>query len=224
MSCEVMPPLAIIQAGSAASARTAETRQQKRCGRWRGCPHHHCPRRRHGSYRAGRPTVPALQRPDAPSRRPRRGNRPELRGRQVRCGLWHHVEARRAAGSCGRFRIRPRPGRARNAVRRARSPDLVAALWAPGRSAPGRTTVRCGIGTICPRARRAARLRRPPPGRSIPVALTTIHCPPAGPAKSSRIRDGPPSLMSARLMLATSSRLIAPRLLSATKSRRFDAV
>ena len=55
------------------------------------------------------------------------------------------------------------------------------------------------------------------------VALTTTQPPSRTAASSSRTRSGPPSRMSARLMLATSPRRIAPPLFSATKSRRSDA-
>ena len=55
------------------------------------------------------------------------------------------------------------------------------------------------------------------------VALTTAQAPSRSPASRSAIRAGPPSLMSARLMLATSPRLILPPLFSLMKSFRSDA-
>ena len=55
------------------------------------------------------------------------------------------------------------------------------------------------------------------------MALTTTHAPPAALASTSRTRAGPPSRMSARLTLRTSSGRIVPPLFSATKTRRSEA-
>ena len=56
------------------------------------------------------------------------------------------------------------------------------------------------------------------------MALTTTHAPPAALASTSRTRSGPPSRISARLMLRTSSGRIVPPLFSATKTVRSDAL
>ena len=94
----------------------------------------------------------------------------------------------------------------------AGGPDLRAAQRPPGLDAAEGTHER-RPGAEQKRLSRAARPAVPPQATvsrsEYSTALTTTHVPSRRPASTSRTRGGPPSLMSARLMLATSSRLIA---------------
>ena len=210
------------RAGRPARQRTIRDRAADTvAGDRAGCPPRRGRRRPPGWCTAARPSGPArgdLRAVPPPPRRPRPARRPVPAGTSSSMSVVARAGPQRGhlpaglpdVGADHDQAVPARPG-PRSA---ARAPQICAPRR--GGSGPRPLSARTNDGPVrnrndCP-SRSASSTARATVSRSeYSVALTTTHAPPAAPASTSRTRAGPPSRMSARLMLRTPPAGSSPR-------------